>query len=78
MASSVEASSEGATGAAPVKAGEFRLEVVVLPVSDVGRAKEFYVGLGWRLDADVAPAEARASFRSHPRALGARSNLART
>jgi catechol 2,3-dioxygenase-like lactoylglutathione lyase family enzyme len=32
-----------------------RLEVVLLPVSDVERAKEFYVGLlGWRLDADVA------------------------
>jgi catechol 2,3-dioxygenase-like lactoylglutathione lyase family enzyme len=29
-----------------------RLEVVVLPVSDVDRAKEFYAGLGWRLDAD--------------------------
>jgi catechol 2,3-dioxygenase-like lactoylglutathione lyase family enzyme len=36
-----------------VQAGEFKLEVVVLPVSDVERAKEFYVGLGWRLDADV-------------------------
>jgi catechol 2,3-dioxygenase-like lactoylglutathione lyase family enzyme len=31
---------------------DIRLEVVVLPVSDVDRAKEFYVGLGWRLDAD--------------------------
>jgi len=30
------------------------LEVIVLPVSDVDRAKEFYVGLGWRLDADIA------------------------
>jgi catechol 2,3-dioxygenase-like lactoylglutathione lyase family enzyme len=29
-----------------------RLEIVVLPVSDVDRAKEFYLGLGWRLDAD--------------------------
>ncbi len=29
-----------------------RLEVVVLPVSDVDRAKLFYLGLGWRLDAD--------------------------
>src|SRR5258705_10386440 len=29
-----------------------RLEIVVLPVSDVDRAKEFYAGLGWRLDAD--------------------------
>jgi catechol 2,3-dioxygenase-like lactoylglutathione lyase family enzyme len=31
---------------------DFKLEVVVLPVSDVDRAKDFYVGLGWRLDAD--------------------------
>ena len=31
-----------------------KLEVVVLPVADVDRAKDFYVGLGWRLDADVA------------------------
>ncbi len=29
-----------------------RLEVTVLPVSDVDRAKAFYAGLGWRLDAD--------------------------
>lgn len=29
-----------------------RLEVVVIPVADVDRAKEFYAGLGWRLDAD--------------------------
>jgi catechol 2,3-dioxygenase-like lactoylglutathione lyase family enzyme len=40
-----------------VQAGEFRLEVVVLLVSDVDRAKEFYGGLGWRLDADVARGE---------------------
>jgi catechol 2,3-dioxygenase-like lactoylglutathione lyase family enzyme len=31
-----------------------KLEVVVLPVSDVDRAKRFFLGLGWRLDADVA------------------------
>jgi catechol 2,3-dioxygenase-like lactoylglutathione lyase family enzyme len=31
-----------------------RLEVVVVPVSDVDRAKEFYARLGWRLDADVS------------------------
>ncbi len=29
-----------------------RLEVVVIPVADVDRAKNFYAGLGWRLDAD--------------------------
>ncbi|MET7740922.1 VOC family protein [Streptomyces sp. NPDC005385] len=32
---------------------DMKLEVVVVPVSDVDRAKEFYTGLGWRLDADV-------------------------
>src|SRR5262245_43616972 len=31
---------------------EMKLEVVVIPVSDVDRAKRFYEGLGWRLDAD--------------------------
>ena len=30
-----------------------RLEVVILPVSDVDRAKQFYKGLGWREDADI-------------------------
>jgi catechol 2,3-dioxygenase-like lactoylglutathione lyase family enzyme len=30
-----------------------KLEVVVLPVSDVDRAKRFYESLGWRLDADI-------------------------
>ena len=33
---------------------DYKLEVVVVPVSDVDRAKEFYAGLGWRLDADFA------------------------
>jgi catechol 2,3-dioxygenase-like lactoylglutathione lyase family enzyme len=31
---------------------DMRLEVVTLPVADADRAKEFYSGLGWRLDAD--------------------------
>ena len=31
---------------------ELKLEVVVIPVSDVDRAKRFYEGLGWRLDGD--------------------------
>ncbi|WP_322940607.1 VOC family protein [Actinacidiphila paucisporea] len=34
-----------------------KLEVVVVPVSDVDRAKNFYTALGWRLDADIAPDE---------------------
>src|SRR4051812_16748473 len=31
---------------------DFKFEVVVIPVSDVDRAKQFYSNLGWRLDAD--------------------------
>ncbi|MEK9279993.1 MULTISPECIES: VOC family protein [unclassified Bradyrhizobium] len=33
---------------------DFKLEIVVVPVSDVDRAKAFYAKLGWRLDADFA------------------------
>ena len=32
---------------------DYKLEVVVLPVSDVDKAKDFYQGLGWRLDANI-------------------------
>jgi catechol 2,3-dioxygenase-like lactoylglutathione lyase family enzyme len=53
--SSVQAGS-GDTDSAPGDAVvDMRLEVVVIPVSDVDRAKGFYGQLGWRLDADVAP-----------------------
>jgi 2-polyprenyl-6-methoxyphenol hydroxylase-like FAD-dependent oxidoreductase/catechol 2,3-dioxygenase-like lactoylglutathione lyase family enzyme len=48
-----DVSGESASGSPPVKAGEMRLEVVVVPVSDVDRAKRFYESLGWRLDADL-------------------------
>jgi catechol 2,3-dioxygenase-like lactoylglutathione lyase family enzyme len=34
---------------------DMKLEIDVLPVSDVDRAKGFYESLGWRLDDDVAP-----------------------
>jgi catechol 2,3-dioxygenase-like lactoylglutathione lyase family enzyme len=33
---------------------DLKLEVIVIPVSDVNRSKRFYQGLGWRLDADFA------------------------
>jgi catechol 2,3-dioxygenase-like lactoylglutathione lyase family enzyme len=36
------------------RALDMKLEIVVIPVSDVDRAKRFYAGLGWRLDADFA------------------------
>jgi catechol 2,3-dioxygenase-like lactoylglutathione lyase family enzyme len=37
-----------------------KLEVVTVPVTDLDRAKEFYAGLGWRLDADFVLGGARA------------------
>jgi len=38
--------------AASIAKVDAKLEIVVIPVSDVDRAKEFYGRLGWRLDAD--------------------------
>ena len=34
---------------------DMKLEVVVIPVSDVDRSKQFYERMGWRLDDDAAP-----------------------
>ncbi len=53
--STTDAGSEPSAGTPGVKPGDARLEVVVLPVSDVDRAKRFYQDLGWRLDADLTP-----------------------
>jgi catechol 2,3-dioxygenase-like lactoylglutathione lyase family enzyme len=36
---------------------EMHLEVDIIPVADVDRSKQFYQRLGWRFDADVAPAD---------------------
>ena len=47
-----EASSNNATIEAKVATVDMKLEAVVIPVSNVDRAKEFYRSLGWRLDAD--------------------------
>jgi catechol 2,3-dioxygenase-like lactoylglutathione lyase family enzyme len=44
----------GQAGIDAVKTIDQKLEVVLIPVSDVDRAKQFYTRLGWRLDADVA------------------------
>ncbi|QSQ24355.1 VOC family protein [Pyxidicoccus parkwayensis] len=38
---------------------DLKLEAVVIPVSDLDRAKQFYSGLGWRLDADFSKGSAR-------------------
>src|SRR5689334_18385319 len=47
-----EVGSSDAAGSARAGSVELKLEVVVIPVTDVERAKEFYGDLGWRLDAD--------------------------
>jgi catechol 2,3-dioxygenase-like lactoylglutathione lyase family enzyme len=38
---------------------DMKLEVIIIPVSDVDRAKKFYQNLGWRLDIDVANGDFR-------------------
>jgi catechol 2,3-dioxygenase-like lactoylglutathione lyase family enzyme len=45
---------EAAPSTPPSSPSPFKLEIVVIPVSDVDRAKDFYSKLGWRLDADFA------------------------
>jgi catechol 2,3-dioxygenase-like lactoylglutathione lyase family enzyme len=47
-------SSAHATETPSTQTVETKLEVVVIPVSDVDRSKRFYQGLGWRLDADFS------------------------
>lgn len=51
---STDMNSASSAASPPVEPGQVRLEVVVIPVSDVDRAKGFYESLGWRLDADLA------------------------
>ena len=50
--STTEVHSDNATGTAVAAKVDMKFEIVVIPVSDVDRAKEFYGRLGWRLDAD--------------------------
>jgi catechol 2,3-dioxygenase-like lactoylglutathione lyase family enzyme len=52
--------SKGATTDLRVGQADMKLEVITIPVSDVDRAKEFYGGLGWRLDADFKDGDERA------------------
>ena len=52
--STTEDRSSDASWTAGTGSADTKLEVIVIPVSDVDRAKEFYGRLGWRLDADRA------------------------
>jgi catechol 2,3-dioxygenase-like lactoylglutathione lyase family enzyme len=51
--SSTPTRSEQTTRSPNAPTVDMKLEVVVIPVFDVDRAKRFYGGLGWRLDADI-------------------------
>lgn len=50
--SSTETVNAPTSSVQPAAAVDLKLEVVVIPVSDVDRARRFYEGLGWRVDAD--------------------------
>jgi hypothetical protein len=52
--SSPQVSPDGGSDAVKEAVVDMKLEVIVIPVSDVDRALSFYRGLGWRLDADIA------------------------
>ncbi|MGZ8398937.1 MAG: VOC family protein [Gemmatimonadales bacterium] len=50
--STTATATKDATTDARVGTVDMKLEVITIPVSDIDRAKEFYGGVGWRLDAD--------------------------
>ena len=56
--SSTQVRSETAIETPTARTLDMKLEVVVIPVSDVDRAKRFYSDLGWRLDADLVRGDA--------------------
>ena len=58
MSSTTQVRSEAAVETPRARALDMKLEVVVIPVSDVDRAKRFYGNLGWRLDADFVRGDA--------------------
>jgi catechol 2,3-dioxygenase-like lactoylglutathione lyase family enzyme len=56
--SSTQVRSETAIETPRARTVDMKLEVIVIPVSDVDRAKRFYSNLGWRLDADFVKGDA--------------------
>jgi catechol 2,3-dioxygenase-like lactoylglutathione lyase family enzyme len=58
--STIHEQSGAATKTSQARKADLKLEAVVIQVSDVDRAKSFYSGLGWRLDADFVVGD---SFR---------------
>jgi catechol 2,3-dioxygenase-like lactoylglutathione lyase family enzyme len=59
MDTTTQARSEAALQSPPACTVDMKLEVIVIPVSDVERARRFYSRLGWRLDADFVVGDFR-------------------
>jgi catechol 2,3-dioxygenase-like lactoylglutathione lyase family enzyme len=54
MSSTTQVGSKTAVETPSARTLDMKLEIIVIPVSDVDRGKAFYASLGWRLDADFA------------------------
>ncbi|MGH3068053.1 MAG: VOC family protein [Streptosporangiaceae bacterium] len=63
---SIDVNSETSTESPEPGTVDMKLEVVVLPVSDVDRAKHFYQSLGWRLDGDFTVSESYRALQLTP------------
>ena len=55
--STTQASSEGVKDATRRASVPLRLEVAIIPVTDVDRARDFYTALGWRFDGELKPSD---------------------
>jgi len=64
--SGTQMSKEPASPVTKPATSDLKLEVVILPVSDVDRTKAFYSGLGWRIDADFVDGDWRAMQMTPP------------
>jgi hypothetical protein len=76
--STTEVRSSDAGGTASVAKVDMKLEVVVIPVADIDRAKQFYADLGWRLDADFVGDDGSRGIQFTPPGSWCSSSSART
>ncbi len=68
--STTDIRSDDATATASVATVDMKLEVIVIPVSDVDRAKQFYERLGWRLDGDFRDPSGKGGVQMTPKGSG--------
>ena len=68
--STTEVRSDDSATSAKAPTADMRLEVVVIPVSDVERAKRFYDSLGWRLDGDFRSGDTFRGLQYTPKGSG--------